>query len=560
MPLFANWRHSPLPSSEQVVGKGASTPLPPAILSFVFSSNSTPAIEERLIHLHTLQRAGAKHVQAEIDRYLFACVGPEFSHLVLPRNNVPHYDNLPDISHYALGILDPTMDANLELQQVLLLLRQCTPLRRRTKRAQREVQWRRESTHAMQTLLRCTQGTLLGLYPNCLKAIAFGVRVSVIRFLRSVLVQEFHVMHMCMQKIRYITKLCIMEHLCNTIYDYHPGICHTLNCSGQKIEHFCNSVSSICDIFRGELNTMFCAPSAGHDLDKLLHILPQLEKMAHSYFERCTRAYRGIIIGHTLTLRSIDHARKLAKIPHIFNNLYQYLPLVHSASTQSIFELVHASVVPAHLMDMLWYITQIVSVHQLPVCLVHKQLAALSKRYHGDTTCIDKCRLLHVCVQCVIRKGNAQGMLLRHDCITNEHMCVQCGPGSVLALDMLGRIATIGTDVLILSSCCGSFIHYTGSGREFSTTCGPQCVHSVQLSKRRERKQRLHVHHPPTSCCMCRQRNTVQTFTLLDVATRTVVPCAVCSRHRVPAHVLKTTKDRAELDLFFKIQKGASKA
>jgi hypothetical protein len=346
-------------------------------------------------------------VQAEIDRYLFACVDPAYSHLVLPRNNVPHYDNLPDISRYALGILDPTMDADPELQQVLLLLRQCTPLRRRTKRAQREVQWRRDSMPAMQTLLRCVQGTLLGLYPNCLKAIAFGARVSIIRFLRSMLVLDFVTMHRCMQKIRYITKLCIMEHLCNTIYDYHPGICHTLNCSGQKIEHFCNSVSSICDIFRGELNTMFCNNSDGQrcDLDSILTILPSLERMAHSYFERCTRAYRGIIIGHTPSLRNIDHARRLAKQPAVFESLYDYLPKVHMASTQSIFELIHAPLVPQKYMDLLWYITQIITVHQLPPCLLQTQLKALSARYHGDTTCIANCRLLHVCIQCVIRRG-----------------------------------------------------------------------------------------------------------------------------------------------------------
>ena len=366
MPLFASWRHPPvMPATSDIVGKGALKAQQDTF--FVFSSRQTPAIEKQLVYLHAMQRTdGAKNnVQAEIDRYLFACVGAEFSHLILPRNNVPHYDNLPDISHYALGILDPTMDANPELQQVLLLLRQCTPLRRRTKRAQREVQWRRDSMCAMQTLVRCIQGTLLGLYPNCLKAIAFGARVSIIRFLRSVLVQDFRVMHMCMQKIRYITKLCIMEHLCNTIYDYHPGICHTLNCSGQKIEHFCNSVSSICDIFRGELNTMFCAtdasrsepsalaaPSAG--IDKILVILPQLERMAHSYFERCTRAYRGIIIGHTLTLRNIDHARRLCKLqPSIFDSLYQYLPLIHTASTQSIFELVHP-MVPPRLLELMW--------------------------------------------------------------------------------------------------------------------------------------------------------------------------------------------------------------
>ncbi len=96
-------------------------------------------------------------VQAEIDTYLIVCISPDMRHMMLPRNNVPHYDNLPDISAYAIGIIDPAMDSSPELQQVLLLLRQCTPLRRRTKRAQREVQWREESCFAMQTLLRCMQ-------------------------------------------------------------------------------------------------------------------------------------------------------------------------------------------------------------------------------------------------------------------------------------------------------------------------------------------------------------------------------------------------------------------
>ena len=88
------------------------------------------------------------------------------AHLVLPRNNVPHYDNLPDISAYAIGILDPSMDSDPELQQVLLLLRQCTPLRRRTKRAQREVQWREESLFPMQTLVRCMQV----ISPHCCRS------------------------------------------------------------------------------------------------------------------------------------------------------------------------------------------------------------------------------------------------------------------------------------------------------------------------------------------------------------------------------------------------------
>ena len=130
-------------------------------------------IEQRLVELHALQRLNDGNVQQEIDTYLVACIAPRLKHLVLPRNNIPHYDNLPDINTYALGILDPAKDSDPELQQVLLLLRQCTPLRRRTKRAQREVQWREESWFAMQTLVRCLQVLLLLLIIILLSCIFF---------------------------------------------------------------------------------------------------------------------------------------------------------------------------------------------------------------------------------------------------------------------------------------------------------------------------------------------------------------------------------------------------
>jgi hypothetical protein len=161
MPLFAHWRHPAYaldPTISSGAGEGCQSP----------SSSTKPQnyfctfdddIERRLVDLHhaSQQQLYKDGVQAEIDTYLIVCISPGMRHLMLPRNNVPHYDNLPDISAYAIGIIDPAMDSSPELQQVLLLLRQCTPLRRRTKRAQREVQWREESCFAMQTLLRCMQ-------------------------------------------------------------------------------------------------------------------------------------------------------------------------------------------------------------------------------------------------------------------------------------------------------------------------------------------------------------------------------------------------------------------
>ena len=528
------------------------------------------AIDARLRALHQRQRMHGD-VQHEIDRHLIACTSIELKALVLPRNQVPHYDNLPDISAYAIGILDPRLDSDPELQQVLLLLRQCTPLRRRTKRAQREVQWREESLHSMQTLVRCMQGTLLGLYPHSLKPIAFHARVELVRFVRTLLVLPFRTLHRCMQRIPYIVKLCVMEHLCNTVYDYHPGICRTLNRSGQKIEHFCNSVCTICDIFRGELNTLYCsaasetAATAQRPL-LLLPLLERLEKVAHSYFERCTRAYRGIIVGSVQPLRGIDHARRFfaGQAPLLLTR--ELLDRIYPSCSRSVFDVVHARLLPLPAQrEAAWHLTQVVQVHALPRCVLERQRVALEQRYAGDPTCVARCRILHLCIQCVIRRSSAQGTRLRHDCLTDELTCMHCGSGAVLTIDMLGRLVTIANDHLFLSLCCGSFVYYSGSGHEFSTTCGVQCAGAQQLYRKRERASSSSSSSSTSAattttgssggvplCLVCRQRATIQqTVSLLDPVQRAMRAYPLCSKHVVPQHILRRIYDKDGLLRFF---------
>lgn len=99
----------------------------------------------------------------------------------------------------------------------------CERCGRRTKRAQRELQWEPHSLPGIHYLIQCMQGTLLGLYPSCARAVAFVTRMHVYKFLRSLIVAPFPVLNVYLQRMRYILKICVMEHLCNTIMDYHPG-------------------------------------------------------------------------------------------------------------------------------------------------------------------------------------------------------------------------------------------------------------------------------------------------------------------------------------------------
>ena len=127
-PLYTHWRHGSVYNG----GGGCnsiSTKKHKGGQHIFCQYNSS--IEEQLQKFHSLMRTGNRRYQSEIDRYLVACLEERFQHLVLPRGNAPHYDNLPDFSYYAISILDPSKDGILELQQIFLLLRQCTPLRRR---------------------------------------------------------------------------------------------------------------------------------------------------------------------------------------------------------------------------------------------------------------------------------------------------------------------------------------------------------------------------------------------------------------------------------------------
>ena len=528
-PLFSHWRHRPVVS----VRKGCSPPKATITAPPTFCTHSE-ALENTLRPLHQRLRAGERQYQAEIDRYLIAVVAPEFAHLVLPRSAAPHYDNLPDLSQYALGILDPSKDLILEVQQIFLMLRQCTPLRRRTKRAQRELQWRRESMRGMQVLVRSMQGTLLGLYPSCARPIAFATRVEVFRFLRALLVAEFETLNACMHRVRYIVKICVMEHLCNTIADYQPGLYYMLNKSGQQMGHFTHAVATMCDIFRSELNQLHATHGT------LLRALPHLEKSAHSFFERCTRAYRGIITNQNATVSSVEHLRKHPLTPSM--EFVAGLDRIYACKSQYIFDLVHGDMQDR---EAAWHVSQIVRVHQLPPCIKQRQLLALRRRYEHDTLCIERCRRVHTCVYCAAKRGGA-GSKMRYDCVTGELVCVQCNIPSILEIDVLGRLAQVGDQTLLLTCCCASLVYYTGSGHEFGTECGPHCARQNQMGRPRVAPEPPPA--PPT-CHVCHQRNVAQTLDILVTPLRAMQRFGLCPRHQLHPDVTRTVCDDYDLTM-----------
>ena len=549
MPLKARWTHGIMALSND--REGCHSPVPPSS-SCAAAGTFCPfnaRIDAILSPLHVQLRAGARHVQKEIDRYIVACSTPQMQHMVLLKHTIPHYDNLPDIQNLAIGILDTSADLGAtDFQQIFLLMRQCTPLRRRTKRAQREVQWRPGSFAGMQILIRCTLGTLMGLYPSCTRPVAFAWRVRIYAFIRTLLVQPFEILNQCMAKIRYVCKLCIMEHICNTVSDYYPGIFYILNKNGCQMQSFSKAVATMCDLFRNDINGAFTA--AGGDV---LATFRTLDTVAKSLFERCTRSFRGAIINPD-SHRRLCVQKRIPIASLVSDSMFQFVSDAYLTRTQYVFRSVHADIIPAELMDAVWAIMQNVRIFDLPRCVQERQYEAICKAHFMDHARIRARQLVHICIFCAFKHGTSccrkrvdrtdtilTYTKFRVDCQTQQLLCVACNSQSVIAINLLGRILQLGRTLIVLSACCGTIVRYTGSGREFCTTCGLQCApatpHTAQTSKKAKK----------ALCRVCHQRGVQQTLQVLDVPSRSIVTHTFCGRHRIPEHLRMTIFDTREL-------------
>jgi hypothetical protein len=178
-------------------------------------------------------------------------------------------------------------------------------------------------------------------------------------------------------------------------------------------------------------------------------------------------------------------------------------------------------------------------------------MEALRRRFHGDTACIEVGCKLNLCILCVARKGSAaHGVKLRHDCISDELVCMNCGPGSVVSIGMVGCVVSVANrEQLLISTCCGAVIRYSGHGAACSC-CGPHCASAHQLFGKRDATTRA---LPPRTCFVCGQRCGAQqqTLQLLDVRQRCIQSYALCSKHTVPGHVSGSIYDTDTLLLYF---------
>eukprot|EP00961_Rhodomonas_salina_P165580 2230994-Rhodomonas_salina.2 len=269
------------------------------------------AIDRELTALHDALRRGVPNTQLEIDTYLFAA-GPPLS-CTLPASclrmsilNVVSFETLPNIQERVTKVLLASETDNSISAQ---FLRQCLPLKRRTKRAQRDITWTPHHAADMRVFVRCAYGTLLGLYPSCSKFAHFNNRVALNSLLHSVLVGDVQVLTTFCNKLSYILRIALMEHCCQTISTFSPGLVHTLNKKKQFFA-FCNTMYSVGDSFRADLNKMQLPV---YNKERCFEMLMGLEDTAQTLFDRCSRAFRTVISTPPTAVVSSQARRTIMK-------------------------------------------------------------------------------------------------------------------------------------------------------------------------------------------------------------------------------------------------------
>jgi hypothetical protein len=175
-----------------------------------------------------------------------------------------------------------------------------------------------------------------------------------------------------------------------------------------------------------------------------------------------------------------------------------------------------------------------------------------------DTICIRRCRRIYVCVYCSTRRNITGGQLqcakIRMDCTEKGRLlCANCEIPSILELDLLGRVAHVGDQKLVLSLCCASIIYYKGTGHEFAAACGPQCARENQFAKGRMLFQQEAAREGAVGCYACQQKNVCASFPLLHVPSRAVRLYHLCSKHNLNASILGRLGDERDLALALRL-------
>lgn len=169
--------------------------------------------------------------------------------------------------------------------------------------------------------------------------------------------------------------------------------------------------------------------------------------------------------------------------------------------------------------------------------------------------------VMHLCIFCSTKRNFLhQPSTFRIDTLNDQLLCTTCMQPSVLEINTIGRIVSIGGRPLYRSLCCGKMCAWTGSGNEWSHTCGAHCnLHTVPLfspakltAQLKKNEQQLDNRAPKPECEVCGNKNVATRKHILCMNVRDMRLVFFCGKHAPPLTALNHAFELQDIFEYFR--------
>lgn len=518
----------------------------PQPLNKVFC-HSNKLLNQELQQLHMQLAHGNSTAQLEIDRRIYACQLLEdgcsnnqvlqhipYTWFFVSVTDVIRYERLPDVLRFITkAIIRKCWTTNIFTK----LAHNAIPSFK-TGRLLTNIFADLSTSHAV-SCLNILHGTLLGLFPNCVKKPTFFVRKQLMVALHTLMTSTLEEQHKFLEQHQALLKLCYLEYIVNCMHDFCPSelLFYEQNRGMKQYYKVCTNV---CDLFRMEM-----LQGTGCDWNSItLHAHTMFERFARSckfriqknsnaisnveLNRRTLQAWRkeiGKDTNNQLFLQTLQDAGNMyfSPLQGTLNRIHNQRPdasaLQQSKSSAVTLPTKHSLMsnvsgqfnvcdIPiqqtTEQQKTNFAVIEAIQDHMqcyfLPGNLFTEMLMHVSRMYATDSQTAFHATKLNICSWCVCKPGyDVVKPKLRLSIETNQLSCTMCeGNATIYKVNILGRLLRIGCDYYYFCLHCMQ-VHKWGSlGSEF---VGSMCAMHAKskIAKQTENKGRIaHTDTPET--------------------------------------------------------------
>lgn len=465
---------------------------------------------------------------------------------------------------------------------LVTFLRSSIPALNLFKKIHRDIAWPEEHSTSLRKLFFCCLPTLLSLFPcPSTKEVSLDVRISLFWSIRVFVAGRHADALEFFNRHKHVLRVCLVEYAFHSLSNM-PMIPLLLRYSPACFQTLKHAVFNMGQHLRVEMNTALVNAKGA---DEIWPCLCAAAKILYDRYVRVSKSVAGQVRPHatqqhkpaTVNKKSVE----LVTVYQQYDKTLSEMPQTNSFHVAEMY--MRRAGVRAFEISTLWDAIMCVRVHELPACVLQRQIQKLFHLCAGSNRQMRKRSHLLVCRFCLMQNVTT---VFRFDSYYGNYICNRCElNGSVVDVCMLGRIVYVRNIPLVLCTSCLDVVVYSGAGSELSPCPHTHAPHSMlacprlhirwgsslninaldNLVKNCSPYQFIYANinlapqpclyvefHPdhtvarrflpaksctPRRCSMCRCTSIFASYLLLDPEVHQLVHVQVCYKHSIPTAV-----------------------